>query len=182
MSSQQTEAEIKLRVSSATAARLQTRLQETGSAPIKHLDVYFDTRDRDFTSQDPVAQWLSIRIRERVHINHKLFTYDADGSTSDCTETDVVVESSQGATSLLTALGYSEVVRVEKTRTSAVVDDIVVAVDVVDHLGFFVELESLASDAGYTELTQRLLAFAESLDLGEWVIDSKGYPYLMLNR
>jgi adenylate cyclase class 2 len=177
-----TEVEIKLRVDHADAHRTASMLAARGASSSRQIDIYFDTPARSFSSVSPIETWLSCRERDgRVHINYKKFTYGESGLAIDCREIDITVSSLDDARALILALGYIELVTVDKMRIEALVDDILVAVDEVKNLGHFIELEAVSPHGDFAETKAYLFAAANRLGISSTQADERGYPYHLLN-
>ncbi len=177
------EVEIKLQITPPEAFKVRQLLVGRGASAVHHIDTYFDTPDGAFSTKEPIEEWLSCRQRGgRTHLNHKKFTYGADGIAMDCAEVDVTVSSPEGAAGLLQALGFRELVTVSKERLEALVDDVLVALDKVDNLGQFVELEATQPHGDYRKTREYLFEVASSLGISQGRIDNRGYPYQLVRR
>lgn len=60
-----TEVEIKLKVSPEEAKRTKSLLKSHKAVTSTQLDTYFDTPDRRFSSVEHVEVWLSCRVRHK---------------------------------------------------------------------------------------------------------------------
>jgi adenylate cyclase, class 2 len=179
------EIEVRTSADPATAEAIASRLLANGGARVHHRDTYFDNVSDSFISDDPIRTWLSVRERgQRTLINHKSFHFDNNVVATHCDEIDVPVESADAARLLLTTLGFTPLVTVEKWRTEGVVDGTYqVAVDVVRDLGAFVEVEALGALGSIRETRARLVAFlSDELGLDFSKLDEAGYPHLLLEQ
>ena len=142
------EAEVKLEIDATLEASLRARLAEkeaTQGSPIQQLDIYFAHPNRDFAQTDE-----ALRIRCDDHglfITYKGKKLDPPRKTREeiefglATETDTAVQ-------LLERIGFSQVARVEKTRTEfslAGPPRAIVSIDQVGELGTFCEVEVSAA-------------------------------------
>jgi len=177
------EVEIRIRVARDEAKEITELLAICQIRTTQQCDTYYDKPSRAFTSIEPIEEWLSCRQRgDTTRLNHKKFQYSAGGQTINCQEVDVEIESFASGDSLLRALGFEPVTTVEKIRTEGLIDDVLVAVDVVASLGTFVELEATRPHGNYNETRDYLLEFASKFGIKSRAIDNRGYPYLLLRK
>ena len=154
------------------------------SEPIRQIDSYYAHPERDFAQTDE-----ALRIRQTDGDN--FLTYkgpkiDAETKTRREIEVPLAPGESAAATfgSLLEALGFSPVSKVQKTRTPLTVvwqgQSVEVALDDVNGLGTFVELELMADEAEVDAARDAILSLASELDLGN--AERRSYLELLLER
>ena len=81
-------------------------------------------------------------------------------------EYEFAVDSSDMAHQMLTALGWQEVVTVDKVRLESKTEDYTICVDEVAGLGLFIELEVLAEDDANTDnIQQQMYSFLKNLNI-----------------
>lgn len=144
------EAEVKLALDRAAAARLRARLADLGATPCgRHhqVDVYFSHPVRDFAATDE-----ALRLRsddDELRITYKGKKLDPPLKTREEIEfalgSDVAT-----ATRLLERLGFRPVARVEKERHEFRLPGepaVIVSLDQVVDLGSFCEVETAAESA-----------------------------------
>ena len=148
------------------------------SQPVVQVDRYFAHPARDFAQTDE-----ALRIRQsgdRIVITYK--GPKLDHSTKSREEIELPLPSADSTvddfTSLLVAIGFSPVAEVRKTRRTADLQrgewSVEVAVDDVDHLGSFVELEVLVSEKTLDAARACVASLAAELGLS----DSERRSYL----
>jgi len=81
-------------------------------------------------------------------------------------EYEFAVDSGDMAHQMLTALGWQEVVTVDKVRLESKTEDYTICVDEVAGLGLFIELEVLAEDeADADNIQQQMYSFLKNLNI-----------------
>ena len=81
-------------------------------------------------------------------------------------EYEFAVDSGDMAHQMLTALGWQEVVTVDKVRLESKTEDYKICVDEVAGLGLFIELEVLAEDDANTDnIQQQMYSFLKNLNI-----------------
>lgn len=107
-------------------------------------------------------------------LQQSLITLKVEGQTklvSD--EYEFTVSDGNAARQMLTALGWQEVVTVDKVRLESKTKDYTICIDEVARLGLFIELEILAEDdANADDIQQQMHTFLKNLNIdGElWTI------------
>lgn len=149
------------------------RLQELGATErgeVRQADTYYDAPHRDFAETDE-----AVRVR-RVddgsgtvgRLTYKGPLIEAASKTREEHETAVDPDA---AGRILEALGFIPVATVEKTRESYALDGYTVALDAVDGVGEFVEVERAVpgsgpgSDPAVTEAREGARALLERVGL-----------------
>jgi len=169
----QYEVEQKHRITIASETDIGIVLASYGATlgePAHQSDQYFAHPSRDFATTDE-----ALRIRtegERSFITYK--GPKVDQTTKTRLEIDLPLDSSDAdgkkMEKLLKAIGFSSVATVHKTRRSFSIEysgkKVKGALDLVDKLGAFVELELMADEAELDEAKRIISELAKKLDLG----------------
>jgi adenylate cyclase class 2 len=154
-------------------AALETQLAARGvilQSPVVQSDQYFAHPARDFAKTDE-----ALRIRksgDKSFVTYKGPKLDATTKTRRELELPLAPNDSDGTrfAELLTALGFKPIATVRKQRRAFRVrqGDYIIegALDDVDGVGTFVELELPASDQNLDESKQVIRKLAEELQLG----------------
>ena len=104
---------------------------------------------------------------ETGELQQSLMTLKVEGQTklvSD--EYEFAVDDGNAARQMLTALGWQEVVTVDKVRLESKTEDYTICIDEVAGLGLFIELEVLAEDdANANNIQQQMCNFLKNLDI-----------------
>jgi len=153
------EIEVKTR---ADHGMIRKRLQEMGARAIgieKHCDIYYNSPHRDFVQTDEA---LRIRFRNgEAVLTYKGKKLDTVSKTRTEFETPVEAGSMQ---SILLALGFVESGKVKKTREVYESGDITIALDSVEGLGEFIEVE-IVTDSDLEHHRSRVFEFLEKFGI-----------------
>lgn len=141
------------------------RILALGAAPAGtevHQDIYYSSPSRDFRLTDEA---LRLRIKE----GSAFLTYKGprlDQRTKSREELTVEVDDPQSMEKILEALGFVRAGEVRKRRTKYVLRDLTFALDEVEGLGTFVEVEARAGP-DWEEKRKRVLELLGCLGLDE---------------
>jgi adenylate cyclase, class 2 len=167
------------------AAALEAELERRGVAigsPMEQMDRYFAHPSRDFAVTDE-----ALRIRS---MGGKSFvTYKGpklDATTKTRRELELPLDANDGDgghfAELLAALGFTPVAVVRKQRRAFHIESegraVEGAIDDVDQVGQFVELELQSDEAGLESARQTILDLANELNLG--LAERRSYLELLL--
>ncbi|MFP4169509.1 MAG: class IV adenylate cyclase [Methanomassiliicoccales archaeon] len=139
--------EIELKVPDVDLEGVEELLSRKGAAflrEVEQMDSYLQHPCRDFGSTDE-----ALRIREVD--GETILTYKGpkvDAETKSREEREVALPSREGMETILRSLGFARVMEVRKTRRSYMLGEVEIALDRVDGLGDFVELEYKGGDPG----------------------------------
>lgn len=150
---------------------------------VSEQDVYYNGSDRDFRKTDE-----ALRIRAHKDMvtgsEKNALTYKGPkmGSESQTRkELEVSFEDPAEMRELLSALGYSPVLEVQKLRKTYHLGDITACIDQVDSLGDYLELEKLVSDKkDYPEAVGELYKWLPKLGIPESALTQHSYLELLL--
>ena len=148
-------------------------------------DLYFDLTGCSFIAHTPVEQWVRLREEHgRFEVNRKQFHYPPGSDhASHADEFSFTVPDRDQAVKILSTLGFTELVRVQKTRYRYIsLPGVEVAFDLVKDLGWFVEIEALGQSDSLDRVTATVESIAARLDLQVSEQDRRGYPYMLLHR
>lgn len=185
MSGSHWEVEQKYRLVDVAATK--TRLTELGvqwAEPIRQVDRYFNHPSRDFAQTDE-----ALRLRQVGGEN--VITYKGpkiDLTTKTRRELELPLPAGQTVPEqfgeILVALGFRAAVCVEKVRLAGWITwegcQVEVALDVVETLGDFLELEVSADNDSLDTAKRALLSLAERLEVHE--TERRGYADLIARR
>ena len=121
----------------------------------------------------PIAPGSKImRVRDVLNpetgeLQRSLMTLKVEGQAklvSD--EYEFAVDDGNVARQILTALGWQEVVTVDKVRLESKIEDYTICIDEVAKLGLFIELEILTEDDANTgDIQQQMHTFLKNLNI-----------------
>jgi adenylate cyclase class 2 len=171
----------------ADVKELIARLKKLGAAlgaPIEQSDQYFAHPSRDFAKTDEA---LRIRtVGDKSLVTYKGPKLDSTTKTRREIELPLGPNDADGSrfAELLEALGFKPVAIVRKTRRTCRIcvggDEVEVALDDVDQVGSFVELELQADDATLEAAKQSIAQLAAELDLGPQ--ERRSYLEMLLEK
>lgn len=156
----------------AERAALLTALEELGAEkgpPIEQVDAYFAHPQRDFATTDEALRIR--RVGEENYVTYKGPKLDAETKTRREIELPLAAgrEAARQAGELLEALGFRHVAGVRKVRLPLTIPWkgrlVTAAIDEVDQLGTFVELELLADEHELDSARRALASLAAELPL-----------------
>ena len=177
------EVEMKFRIEDLPG--LERRLTERGAAiedAVLQADLYYAHPSRDFASTDEALRIR--RVGDRNFVTYKGPKIDAATKTRQ--EIEVPIDGgASGAerfAEMLAALGFRRVLDVHKRRRLSKLEwqghDVEIALDKIDGLGAFAELEIQADEPQLDSARTALLSLAESLGLSG--VERRSYLELLL--
>ncbi len=181
------EVEVKYRLSPEEYRELVNKLTSMGAKLLEELqeqDIYFSHPCRDFAETDEA---LRLRVIAKGPAINAVLTYKgprigSEGKTRE--ELNVEVSNPETLVNILEKLGFRKVAEIRKRRTVYTYENYTIALDHVERLGYFVEIETVTNSK---ELIDRcvndILNFAENnLGLTREKIETKTYLELMLSE
>jgi len=186
MADKDIEVEIKVPLEKEAFFNLKVKLREICKfeKASQQSDAYFSPAHRDFVEPEFPFEWLSIRKRAgKTILNYKHFHPENVEVTTHCDEFEAVIENPEQLEKIFSSLNFKKLVTVEKERETYLFnDEFEVALDEVNDLGYFIEVEALKDFGGVEETRRRLLEFAGKLGIDASKIDKRGYPYLLMEK
>lgn len=160
------EVEVKARAPEDTAERI-AALGATLLVVENHHDLYFNSPQRDFRCSDEA---LRIRIKEEgARLTYK--GPKLDKTTKSRLEMTVKIDNPQQMEQILSALGFVLSAQVRKKRAKYSYEGVVLALDNVEGLGSFVEVEA-EGEGDYEEQRRKVLSILSKLGLHESIRSS----------
>lgn len=162
-------------------------LKEKGSFQYEknQRDEYFTPAHRDFIKEKPVKEWLRLRKEENKYsLNYKNWHIEADGKSYHCDEYEVKLDDIGKTKKIFKALDFKPLIVVNKKRKVFVFKDYEIALDEVDELGDYIEVEYIARESGVSakEVADKMKKFIEKTGCQILEQDFKGYPFLLLKK
>jgi predicted adenylyl cyclase CyaB len=182
------EVEIKLQITVADLRRIESRLAKVATpvGTTTQMDHYYSPQQRSYLEHKYPYEWLSVRERQsKCLLNYKHFHPEGAERHEYCDEYEIEIDNPETARKILEALGFEYLVTVKKARSEFVVDDeLSIALDVVDNLGQFVEIEAIDdAGGGISGARMAVRKYAEEqLGLDLHSADPRGYPYQLLKK
>lgn len=161
---------IEVEVKASAPADIASRIIAIGGIPKvveNHLDLYFNSPIRDFKRSDEA---LRIRIKE----GGARLTYKGpklDSTTKSRQEMTVRIDDVQQMQEILQALGFVLSAQVKKRRSKYIYQDLTIAVDEVEGLGCYVEVEGQGA-GDYEHVRQKVVYVMSQLGLAQFIRSS----------
>lgn len=144
----------------------------------KQFDTYYQPTYRKFTGKDVISEWLRIGQRGNKKILNYKNWYDIH-----CDEYEIEIDDVENLDKIFKVLGLEKIAVVNKIRkTYFYLDKYEVALDCVESLGYFIEIEVKKYDKSIMEEYDSLLKTAKNLQLNLDNIDRRGYPYYLIEE
>ncbi len=177
------ETEIKIRITEDDYLRLNSYFKENAvfQSETTQTDTYYQPKHRHFLKEDDsnVTEWLRIGIRG----NKKILNYKNWYDNKYCDEYEVEIDDEENLDRIFKIIGLEQIAVVKKTRkTYFYQDKYEMALDRVDELGYFIEIEVKKYSNSALDEYDQLLRLAKSLNLNLNNIDKRGYPYHMIYK
>lgn len=168
------EVESKFKISGdMTQSDLLAILKDQFIAPIsskRQIDTVFllpEQVDAPIVPGSKIMRVRDVLNPETGELQRSLMTLKVEGQAklvSD--EYEFVVDDGNAARQMLTALGWQEIVTVDKVRTESKTSDYTICIDEVAKLGLFIELEVLTEDSvDVKNIQQQMRNFLKNLDI-----------------
>lgn len=145
----------------------------------KQVDTYYQPTHRKFLKdgEEAINEWLRIGIRG----SKKILNYKNWYNNMYCDEYEVEIDNENKLDKILKILGMEEIAIVHKIRnTYFYLDKYEIALDYVENLGYFIEIEVNNYDESAMNEYDKLLKLAKDLKLNLDNIDKRGYPYHLI--
>lgn len=172
------ETEIKVKLSKEEFDRIEKNMEINAKflKNSRQVDTYYQPTYRKFLkdNNETIDEWLRIGIRG----NKKILNYKNWYDNMYCDEYEVEIDNEKNLEKIFEILGLEKIAVVNKVRyTYCFLDKYEIALDYVEDLGYFIEIEVKK----YTEKPiyeyDKLLKVAKDLNLNLDNIDKRGYPY-----
>lgn len=150
---------------------------------VRQIDKYFSPVKDSFLATRPVSRWLRLRETDKgCSFNYKNWYFDNEGKSNYCDEFETKIEDINTTEKILEALGFNNIVIVDKLRKIWTFGDYEIAVDSIKNLGDFVEIEYIGSDDGVdpVKVTDEMILFLKNIGVGEITRNYVGYPFIIL--
>lgn len=179
--------EIEIRMRVKDSKPLLKFLEKKGSFKYeKHQrDEYFTPAHRDFIKTEPVKEWLMLRKEEgKNSLNYKNWHYNKDGKSYHCDEYESKLDDLDNAGRILKALNFKSLIVVDKKRKTFMFEDYEIALDSVEELGDYVEVEYKGKEdkSDTKKVASRMKNFIEKTGCEILEQDFVGYPFLLLKK
>jgi len=181
------EVEIKIEINNFDEVKAKVSALGKLIKSIKQVDDYFIPSHRDFFAEKPhPTEWLRIRTNP----DKVIFEYDksinkkANGEQECAEEYETIISNADEFRKILDFLDFKKVVTVDKQREYWDCGDLEIALDKIEGLGNFIEVEAKGDFGSTAEAKKACLKFLEELGIknAENIQINKGYPVLLLEK
>ena len=180
------EIEIKLAISRKKFREISKSVQKTAKfiKSSNHLDDYYTPIRDSFLEPKHPFEWLTIRYRDgKTLINYKHWYPENTKYTTHCDEYEVEVGDKLQAEKILEALKFRKIVSVKKKRSVFLYEDsLEIALDEVENLGFFIEVEATKDFGSVEKAREKILDFTRSLGLKRTKTVPGGYAAALMRK
>ncbi len=180
------EIEIKIQLDEKTFLKVQEQLKSTAKLikSEREIDEYFTPSHRNFVSPQFPYEWLRLRKRgSSAILTYKHFHPENVEKTTHCDEFESKVENDEQLQKILKALDFQKLITVDKSRiTYHHKDEFEMALDTVQELGNFIEIEALKDFGSIEAARERLFEYAKQLGVDTSNYDLRGYPFMLLKK
>jgi len=154
---------------------------------IKQVDDYFIPSHRDFFAQKPhPTEWLRIRTNpDKVIFEYDKSINKKENGEQECAEEyETEISDVEEFRKILNFLDFKKVVTVDKQREYWDCGDLEIALDKIEGLGNFIEVEAKGNFESTADAKTACLRFLEELGIknAENIQINKGYPVLFLEK
>ena len=174
------EVEIKLPVDEATFLGLQKKLKDKFVKKEREVDEYFTPAHRNFLAPQFPFEWL--RLRNSKILTYKHYHPENVEINTHCDEFECVISNPSQFQKILASLDFKKLVTVDKSRETYRTDEFEFALDKIEELGYFIEIEALKIFGNISATREKLFEVARNLGINISTFDKRGYPYLMLKK
>jgi adenylate cyclase class 2 len=161
---------IEVEVKARALPGMRERIESLGALPVgreSHRDIYFGSPRRDFRKSDEA---LRIRIKEEgARLTYK--GPKLDETTKSRRELTVEIDSPETMEQILISLGFFRAGVVRKIRTKYQLGEATIAIDEVEGLGSFLEVE-LTGGEDWSGEREKAIAILRELGAGESIRSS----------
>lgn len=175
------ETEIKIKISQKEFNNINLFLNNNAKflTESRQIDKYYQPTYRKFLkdNDETINEWLRVGIRG----NKKILNYKNWYDNMYCDEFEVEIDDENNLDKIFKILGLEEIITVDKSRTTYFyLNKYEIALDYVEKLGYFIEIEVKNYDDNIMNEYDKLLKLAKDLNLNLDNIDKRGYPYHLI--
>jgi adenylate cyclase class 2 len=152
------------------------------SENILQKDTYLTPQHKNFLDTEFPFEWLRIRESNKgICINYKHFYPENKKEIDYCDEFETKVIDPI-IIKILSCLDFKELVVVEKKRTTWIFKNVEIAIDEVNELGKFIELEITTHFDNPKKAKEFLYELVNEIGANVGEEDYRGYPFLLLEK
>jgi adenylate cyclase class 2 len=185
--------EVEVKVPITNSEQLNQKLLDSGANQLNsevQVDTYFDHPCRAFQETDEAVRVRTRRSLDGVELEPSHapseLTYKGpkiDQETKTRLEYSVDINDFNAITAILENLGFTSVATVTKKRTFYNLREITISIDDVEHVGLFLELESIVHEKSQVESAKNIIFdLLDELDISPEQSVRESYLELFLDR
>ncbi len=181
--------EVEVKIAIDNFEEIKTKVAGVGKLmkSIRQIDDYYVPCHRDFFAQKPhPIEWMRIRTNpDKVVFGYnKSINKKADGSQEYAEEYETEISQPEEFKKILNFLDFKKVVTVDKQREYWDCGDLEIALDKIEGLGSFIEVEAKGNFENTTKAKEACLEFLKKLGIedAESTQIKKGYSVLLLEK
>ena len=150
----------------------------------KQHDIYFSPENPKFFGENIDDECIRIRIEKNKYILcYKKIYFGNDESDIHIAEYETEVSNLETTINILKGVRINKICDLIKQRDSFIYKNMFeVSLDLVENLGFFIEIEIYDKELPIREANRLLLEFIKELNLDITKRNLKGYSYLMYDK
>jgi len=148
------------------------------------VDAYFTPYHKNFLDNEIISEWLRIRESDKkCSVNFKRWLPIGEKIQTHCDEFEVSISDVKTMELIFKALDIREIIRVEKTRNSWILNGIEISIDFIEKLGYFIELEAIheVEEEKIPIVYEKFKNILTQLNADIGKQDRRGYPYLLID-
>ena len=150
----------------------------------KQHDIYFSPENPKFFGGEIDDECIRIRVEKNKYILcYKKIYFGNDESDIHITEYETEVSNLEATINILKGIRINKICDLIKQRDSFIYKNMFeISLDLVEDLGYFIEIEIYDKELPIREANKLLLKFIQELNLDITKRNLKGYSYLMYDR
>ena len=138
--------------------------------------IYYEPSNKRFTDCEPIREWLRIRTEGNKKVLGYKYCHD-----KYCDEYEVSIDNDTALMKIFEAIGLKEIAVVSKKRIQYMYEDkYEFSFDIVDNLGYFVEIEVKNIELSIEEEYEKLINLVNKLNIDTSKITTKRYPHYFI--
>ncbi len=147
------------------------------------IDKYYTPVHRDFLKKRPVDEWLRLRKEnKKMSITYKNWHRDKNKRSTHADEFESQIEKIDQLEKILEVLDFKHIITVHKKRTIWNWKKYEIALDKIQGLGSYVEIEYKGKEKKVNpkKMTAGMIDFLKKIGCGKIRRNYNGYPFILL--
>ncbi len=186
MASNDIEVEIKIPLDKSTFLSVQEKLKQIATfvKSAQEIDDYYTPAHKNFLEPQYPFEWLRIRQKAgKTILTYKHFHPENVKDTTHCDEFETEVSSPEQLNKIFSSLNLKKLITVDKKReTYRFSDEFDIALDTVEELGNYIEIEAIKDFSSIDATREKLYEMAKTLGITISKEDKRGYPYILMEK